>query len=73
MARLPWVLQVLGAIAIVAGAATVFIGVDRARAIALDIASGSGRRAVVRFITCGPWRIDRLCLWAGAPRCLTSA
>ena len=33
-ARMPLVLQVLGAISIVAGAATVFIGVDRAQAIA---------------------------------------
>jgi hypothetical protein len=33
-ARIPWLLQLLGGIAIVAGVATLFIGVDRARAIA---------------------------------------
>jgi len=33
-ARIPWLLQLLGGIAIVAGGATVFIGVDRAQAIA---------------------------------------
>jgi hypothetical protein len=33
-ARIPWLLQLLGGIAMVAGIATVFIGVDRARAIA---------------------------------------
>ena len=33
-ARIPWLLQLLGGIAIVAGIATVFIGVGRARAIA---------------------------------------
>jgi hypothetical protein len=33
-ARIPWLLQLLGGFAIVAGIATVFIGVDRARAIA---------------------------------------
>jgi hypothetical protein len=32
-ARIPWLLQLLGGIAIFAGIATVFLGVDRARAI----------------------------------------
>jgi hypothetical protein len=46
-ARLPWVLRVLGAIAIMAGTATVFIGIDRARAI-VDWTSHQGA-AVVRL------------------------
>ena|SRR6266851_8312272 len=65
MARLPWVLQVLGAIAIVAGVATVFIGVDRARAIA-DWTSHQGV-AVVRLFGLLPLVLGALVVYACGP------
>ena len=63
--RVPWVLPVLGAIAIIAGAATVLIGVDRARAIA-DWTSHQGG-TVVRLFGLLPLVLGALVVYACGP------
>jgi hypothetical protein len=61
-ARVPGVLRVLGAIAIIAGAATVFVGVERARAIA-DWTSHQ-EAAVVRLFGLLPLVLGALVVYA---------
>jgi hypothetical protein len=64
-ARIPWLLQLLGGIAIVAGVATVFIGVDRAQAIAEWMAQqGVG---VVRVFGLLPLLLGVLVIYACGP------
>ena len=64
-ARTPRLLQVLGAIAIVAGIATVFIGVERAQAIAAwMVQQGEG---VVRWFGVLPLVLGALAVYACGP------
>ena len=64
-ARMPWVLRVLGAIAIIAAAATLVIGVERAQAIA-DWTTREGV-VVVRLFGLLPLILGALVVYACGP------
>lgn len=64
-ARVPWLLRALGAIAIVAGAATLFIGLERAAAIADWTAHQ--RVAVIRLLGFLPLVLGALIVYACGP------
>jgi len=64
-ARIPWLLQALGAIAIIAGAAALFIGVERATAIADWTAHQPV--AVIRLLGFLPLVLGALVVYASGP------